>query len=162
MEQLKVLEFLDKNEDYLFPNKSFTYEMVEQELLNAPESAIITMNSIPFKKPTLMFVLSLITGTIGVDRFYLEDYVKGLIKLVTYGGCYIWYAIDIITAKKRCREYNCRKLMASINDPSVAAKMNTNNAKFQHAVNIAKAAAPAVKDLKKSIGDLTDTFDNKY
>lgn len=41
-------------------------------------------------------LLSILVGGLGVDRFYLGYIGLGVLKLITGGGCGIWYIIDII------------------------------------------------------------------
>jgi TM2 domain-containing membrane protein YozV len=41
-------------------------------------------------------LLSLFAGGLGADRFYLGYIGLGVAKLLTGGGCFIWYLIDVI------------------------------------------------------------------
>ena len=47
------------------------------------------------KDPTIALILSILTGTLGVDRFFIGDIGMGIGKLLTGGGCGIWWLIDI-------------------------------------------------------------------
>ncbi|MET3903274.1 Ltp family lipoprotein [Paenarthrobacter sp. 4246] len=42
------------------------------------------------------WLLSLLLGVFGVDRFYLGKVVTGILKLITFGGLGIWALIDLI------------------------------------------------------------------
>ena len=41
-------------------------------------------------------LLSVFLGGLGVDRFYLGYTVLGVVKLLTGGGCGIWWLVDVI------------------------------------------------------------------
>jgi hypothetical protein len=41
-------------------------------------------------------LLSIFLGQLGVDRFYLGYIGLGVVKLLTAGGCGVWWLIDVI------------------------------------------------------------------
>jgi len=52
---------------------------------------------VPMEKDWLVaLLLSILVGTLGVDRFYLGYIGLGIVKLLTAGGCGIWWIVDII------------------------------------------------------------------
>ena len=48
------------------------------------------------KNKTTALLLSIFLGSFGADRFYLGYTGLGIVKLLTCGGCGIWYWIDLI------------------------------------------------------------------
>lgn len=59
------------------------------------------------KDPIISLILSIVVGYLGIDRFYVDDIGLGIIKLITCGGLYIWWLVDIflIMGKTRMRNY---------------------------------------------------------
>jgi len=43
------------------------------------------------------------------DRIWLGDIGMGIVKLITFGLCGLWWLIDLFTAGSRTDEYNRRK-----------------------------------------------------
>jgi RNA polymerase subunit RPABC4/transcription elongation factor Spt4 len=44
----------------------------------------------------IVFLLSVFLGYLGIDRFYVGKIGTGILKLVTGGGCGVWWLIDLI------------------------------------------------------------------
>ena len=45
---------------------------------------------------TTLLILSILVGELGIDRFYVGKIGTGILKLVTLGGFFVWWLIDII------------------------------------------------------------------
>jgi len=66
------------------------------------------------KDPQMIFLLAIVAGGLGVDRFLLDDTKMAVIKLLTGGGCGILFILDIISAKERTNAFNKAKAEAII------------------------------------------------
>ena len=44
----------------------------------------------------LVLILSIVFGSLGVDRFVMGKIGTGILKLITFGGFGIWWLVDII------------------------------------------------------------------
>jgi len=54
-----------------------------------------TIQLSPKSKGTLI-LLSVLLGTLGVDRFYMGQTGLGVVKLLTLGGCGVWALVDTV------------------------------------------------------------------
>lgn len=45
---------------------------------------------------TLTIIMSVLFGSLGVDRFIMGHIGLGILKLITAGGCGVWWLIDVI------------------------------------------------------------------
>ena len=59
------------------------------------------------KEFLVALLLSIFLGQLGVDRFYLGYIGTGILKLITFGGCGIWWLVDVILiATKNMKDAN--------------------------------------------------------
>ncbi len=62
------------------------------------------------KDPLLSILLSVFVGSFGVDRFYIGDVGLGVGKLLTGGGCGVWWLIDIFLIMDATKRKNFETL----------------------------------------------------
>ena len=48
------------------------------------------------KKWIAALLLSILVGSLGIDRFYMGHVGLGILKLITMGGFGVWWLIDLI------------------------------------------------------------------
>lgn len=63
-----------------------------------------------FKDPSTMLIVSVIAGSLGIDRFMIGDTGLGIGKLLTCGGFGVWAIIDWFMIQGATREKNMQKL----------------------------------------------------
>jgi TM2 domain-containing membrane protein YozV len=111
MDQQKVDMFMMMNNKYL-PESQILF--IRERLLAADDSKEGLLHAIQFKDPTIALILSLLTGELGFDRFYIGDTGLGIGKLITCGGLGIWTIIDWFLIMNTTREKNFMRLMTII------------------------------------------------
>lgn len=79
-------------------------EMLLSTTMSYSEVQVVLMQ---MKDPIISLILSIVVGYLGIDRFYVDDIGLGIIKLITCGGLYIWWLVDIflIMGKTRMKNY---------------------------------------------------------
>lgn len=56
---------------------------MKEKLRNIDDSRYLMITSVDLKDPTTVLVISLLLGSLGVDRFMLGDIGLGILKLLT-------------------------------------------------------------------------------
>ncbi|MBK6802924.1 TM2 domain-containing protein [Novosphingobium sp.] len=84
-------------------------QMMTRDL--APEQKMLFSSQLAAssKDRSTALILSVLLGTLGVDRFYVGDIGLGLLKLFTIGLCGIMWLIDLFIIRGRADELNRRK-----------------------------------------------------
>ena len=109
MEAQKVDAYILANgknfQDYQIP-------ALREILLNADDSRWLTLQTLQLKDPTIALIISLLAGTLGIDRFYIGDMGLGVLKLITCGGFGIWTIVDWFLIMGSARSKNVLKLQS--------------------------------------------------
>ena len=111
MEQQKIDMFLAQNAEKLPKDKIM---VLQDALAKLDDSKAMFIQSLDFKDPTTILIISILIGGWGVDCFMLGETGLGIAKLLTCGGCYIWWIIDMINATDRTRQYNYKNLQEAL------------------------------------------------
>ncbi|MFA6736874.1 MAG: TM2 domain-containing protein [Saccharofermentanales bacterium] len=109
MEMDKVDMYVMSKGKY-FPPEKMPY--IREKLLSFDEQRFSVASALDLKDPTTLLIISILIGSLGVDRFMLGETGLGIAKLLTVGGCGIWTIIDWFSVQKRTREQNFNKIMA--------------------------------------------------
>lgn len=106
---------IQKVDMYLITNQKFfpadKIPFIRAKLLEMDESRFMALSAVSMNDPTLILVISIVVGTLGIDRFMIGDIGMGVLKLLTAGLCGILAIIDWFLIMDRTRESNFLKLM---------------------------------------------------
>lgn len=83
---------------------------IRERLLALDDSKWAMISSIQLKDPTTSLIVSILAGSLGIDRFMIGDTGIGIGKLLTCGGFGIWTLIDWFMIQGATREKNMQKL----------------------------------------------------
>ncbi len=79
---------------------------IRERLLELDDSKWVLIQTLQFKDPTVSLIVSLLGGSLGIDRFLIGDVGLGIGKLITCGGFGIWAIIDWFMIMGATREKN--------------------------------------------------------
>ncbi len=104
--------------DFLVSNKEkFTIgdlENIKRFLENSSTDQYLHLSKVSFTSPGLMLAVSFFLGYMGIDRMALGEVGLGFLKLITCGGCGLWWIADLFLIMKKTREFNHRKFLQNI------------------------------------------------
>ena len=111
MDSQKVDLFLAANQKFFSPTQILT---IKDRLLALDDDKFSLINALDYKDPTMMIIVSIFAGSLGIDRFMLGDTGYGVLMLLTCGGCGILTIIDWFNIQDLTRNQNYTKLLQII------------------------------------------------
>jgi TM2 domain-containing membrane protein YozV len=107
MDAQKVDMFILSNGKFF---ESHQIPVIRDRLLAIDDSKWAIISSAQFKDPTTTLIVSILAGSLGIDRFMIGDTGIGIGKLITCGGMGIWAIADWFMIQKATREKNMEKI----------------------------------------------------
>lgn len=107
MESQKVDMFLMTNSKFF---ESHHLNTIRERLLTMDDSKWPVISTLQFKDPTTSLIVSLLAGSLGIDRFIIGDTGLGVGKLLTCGGLGVWAIVDWFLIQGATREKNLEKI----------------------------------------------------
>lgn len=107
MDAQKVDMFIMSNGKFF---EGHQMNMIRERLLALDDSKWVVLSTAQFKDPTTTLIVSILAGSLGIDRFMIGDTGLGVGKLLTCGGFGIWTIIDWFMIQKATREKNMQKI----------------------------------------------------
>jgi TM2 domain-containing membrane protein YozV len=103
MESQKVDMFIMANGKFF---ESHQLPGIRERLLAMDDSKWAMVQTMQFKDPTTSLIVSILAGSLGIDRFIIGDTGMGVGKLLTCGGLGIWTIVDWFMIQGATREKN--------------------------------------------------------
>ncbi len=111
MERTKVEMYLTTNAKYFEGDKML---IIREKLTQISDDRFIILSALELKDPTMMLLISIFLGSLGIDRFMLGDTTMGILKLLTGGCCGVLTIIDWFSITKKTKDANFNKLMTAL------------------------------------------------
>jgi len=110
MEQSKIDLFVSTMNEKFPAEKMLA---IREQLEKLDDSKFGFIQSLNYKNPTTLLIISIFLGSFGVDRFMLGQTGLGVLKLLTCGGGGIWTIVDWFLITGKAKEANFMLFMSS-------------------------------------------------
>lgn len=107
MEKKDIDLYLTTNAKYF---EASAIPVLRQKLEKASPDSLATLQACDLKDPTVLLIVSIFLGSLGIDRFMLGDVGMGVLKLLTLGCCGILTIIDWFTISRKAKQANLAKI----------------------------------------------------
>ena len=88
--------------------------VIRKAILELDDQKFNELTTIQFKDPSTSLIISILGGSLGIDRFIIGDIGLGVGKLLTCGGMGVWAIVDIFLIQAATRNKNLELLKYSL------------------------------------------------
>ena len=103
MDEQKINLWLGSNAKYF---DAAQIPILREKLKNASDEQYLAVQTQSYIDPTVITIISVLLGELGIDRFMVGDIGMGVLKLLTGGLCGVLWLIDIFTISKKVKNKN--------------------------------------------------------
>lgn len=107
MDSQKVDMFIMTNSKFF---ESHQINLIRERLIALDDSKWAILSSLQLKDPTTSLIVSILAGSLGIDRFLIGDVGLGIGKLLTCGGFGIWTIIDWFMIQAATKQKNMQNI----------------------------------------------------
>ena len=104
MEKSKVDMYIGLNAENFNPQDLM---VIKDKLEKMDDDKFYLIQGVELQKPSTIFLIAILLGW---ERFWLDDVGLGILKIITFYGCFIWWFVDIFSAKDRAKKHNFAKM----------------------------------------------------
>ena len=105
MEKSKVDMYIGLNAENFNPQDLM---VIKDKLEKMDDDKFYLIQGVELQKPSTIFLIAILLGW---ERFWLDDVGLGIAKVLTCYGCFIWWIVDIFSAKERAKKHNFKKFI---------------------------------------------------
>ena len=111
VDRQKVDMYIMSNQKF-FPAEQLMF--IKEKLYALDDAKFSMVSMMELKDPTTMLIISLLLGSLGIDRFMLKETGMGVLKLLTAGCCGVLTIIDWFNVQKKTKDMNFKQFMSML------------------------------------------------
>jgi hypothetical protein len=108
MDQNKIQSFVMANSGKFDP---FQLQNVIERLKELPDDRYLMLAGMELRDPTMLLLISVFAGYLGVDRILIGQTGLGIAKFLTCGGLGIWWIVDLFLIMDETKRNNFQKVI---------------------------------------------------